>query len=323
MDAADQTLELISQQVASTYTPGVLQGLGAFGGLFELPGGYRQPVLVASTDGVGTKVMVASELDALEGAGRDLVNHCLNDILVQGAAPLFFLDYVASSKLNPAATARLVTGVAEACRAAGMALLGGETAEMPGVYQAGEFDLVGTIVGIVEKDAVVDGSSVRSGDVLLGLPSGGLQTNGFSLARAVLGGTYQEPFVAAGPGTVGAALLAPHRSFLSQVRPLLAAGLVKGMAHITGGGLPGNLPRCLPAGLGAVVRRGSWPEPPIFELIKRRGAVAEAEMFDVFNMGIGFVLVVAPSDVARARELAGSELFEIGLVEPGAGVRLV
>jgi phosphoribosylformylglycinamidine cyclo-ligase len=317
--SADDALRRVKELVASTYTPGVLKGLGAFGGLFELPGDIEHPVLVASTDGVGTKTMVATRQRAYAGIGRDLVDHCVNDILVQGARPLFFLDYVASSRLEPAVTAAVVEGVAAACRANGAALLGGEMAEMPGVYREGELDVVGTVVGIVERRHVVDGASVREGDVLLGLASGGLQTNGFSLARHVLGDALDEPF---GDGTVADALLAPHRSFLPAVAPLLLAGdLVKGMAHITGGGLPGNVPRSLPDGLGAVVHRGSWQEPAIFALLRERGALDEDEMARVFNLGVGFVLVVAPERVVQARDLCPEPLATIGHVEAGSGVR--
>lgn len=318
--AAEDTLSRIERAVASTYTPGVLRGLGAFGGLFALPTGLREPVLVASTDGVGTKTMIATALDAYETIGRDLVNHCVNDILVQGATPLFFLDYVASARLVPETTARVVQGVADACRAAGIALLGGETAEMPGVYHEGELDLAGTIVGVIERSAIVDGSRVDEGDVLLGIASGGLQTNGFSLARSVLGNALSEPFA---EGTVGDALLAEHRSFLGTVRPLLEAGLVRAMAHVTGGGLPGNLPRSLPAGLGATVTRGTWPEPEVFGLLQRRGNLADDEMFEVFNMGVGFVIVVAEDDVERARAATDEPLYVIGRVMRGEGVRVV
>ncbi len=318
--SADEALARVKELVAATYTPGVLRGLGAFGGLFELPEGLRRPVLVASTDGVGTKTVVAARQRAFRGIGRDLVDHCVNDILVQGARPLFFLDYVASSRLEPAVTAEVVAGVADACRANGMALLGGEMAEMPGVYVAGELDVVGTIVGVVERAAVVDGSAVREGDVLLGLASGGLQTNGFSLARHVLADHLDEPFEG---GSVADALLAPHRSFLPAVTPLLEAGLVHGMAHITGGGLPGNLPRSLPEGLGAVVERGSWEVPAIFRLIAELGAVGEEEMARVFNLGIGFVLIVPPAAVARAEALCPEPLARLGRIERGAGVRFV
>jgi len=316
LDASDRTLELIKASVKATYTPNVLAGLGAFGGLFDARSlkSYHAPVLVASTDGVGTKTKVAAALGRYDGVGADLVNHCVNDILTQGAVPLFFLDYVASGRLEPTLTAALVGGVAEACKALGIPLLGGETAELPGVYAAGEFDLVGTIVGAVERAGVVTGERVREGDRLLALMSGGLQTNGFSLARRVLAGRYGEPL---GERTVGDLLLAPHRSFLGAVHPLLQAGVVRGMAHITGGGLPGNLPRVLPEGLGATVRLGSWPVPDIFPLIQREGDVSDEEMYRVFNMGVGFVLVMAPEDAVRR---APEPLYPIGEVAAGAGV---
>lgn len=332
LGAADEALARIGAAVASTYTPGVIRGLGAFGGLFALPGGMREPTLVASTDGVGTKTVIAAATGRLRQIGRDLVNHCVNDILVQGAEPLFFLDYVASSRLEPDVVAEVVTGVAEACREAGMALLGGETAEMPGVYVPGQLDVAGTIVGIVERAAIVDGSGVAESDVLLAFESGGLQTNGFSLARHLVlsGGGLAAPLPGdADERTVGAALMTEHRSFLPAVRPLLAAGLVKAMAHITGGGLPGNLPRSLPTGLGAVVRRGSWPVPAIFEHLVALGDVREDDAYSAFNMGVGFVLVVSPTAVKEVGELvalspagAWARLHRIGEVVPGSGVRL-
>ncbi len=333
LGAADEALGRIGAVVASTYTPGVVRGLGAFGGLFALPTGLREPTLVASTDGVGTKTVIAAATGRLRQVGRDLVNHCVNDILVQGAEPLFFLDYVASSRLDPAVVVEVVTGVAEACREAGMALLGGETAEMPGVYVAGQLDVAGTVVGIVERAAVVDGANVVEGDVLLAFESGGLQTNGFSLARHLVlaaDGGLDAPLPGDPAGrTVGAALMAEHRSFLPAVRPLLAAGLVKAMAHVTGGGLPGNLPRSLPAGLGAAVRKGSWPVPAIFEHLVTLGDIGSDDAYSAFNMGVGFVLIVSPADVEAVRELLAASpagewagLHEIGEVVAGSGVRL-
>lgn len=319
LDAADAAVEGFREAVAATYDERVLAGVGAFGGLFaprELP---AEPVLVASTDGVGTKTMVATACGRLGGLGFDIVNHCVNDILVQGAEPLFFLDYVASARLDPEVVGEVVRSAAEACRAVGIPLLGGETAEMPGVYQPGELDVVGTVVGLVDRAGIIDGSAIREGDRVLALASGGLQTNGFSLARQVLDGSFDEPF---GGGTVGEALLVPHRSYLAAVRPLLREGLVRGMAHVTGGGIPGNLARVLPEGLGAAVRPGSWPVPPIFELIRERGGVSQAEMHRVFNMGAGFLLVVAANRVADARRLCQEELFEVGEITRGAGVTL-
>lgn len=316
--AADETLTRVKEAVRATYTKDVLAGLGAFGGLFDA-GILKEmdaPVLVASTDGVGTKTSVAAALGRYGTVGEDLVHHCVNDILVGGARPLFFLDYVASGRLEPAVTADLIGGVARGCKTHGIPLLGGETAELPGVYRAGEFDLAGTIVGVVERSRVVTGELIRAGDVVFGLESGGLQTNGFSLARHVLE-DLAEPL---GSGTVGDALLEPHRSFLATMTPLLDAGLVRGAAHITGGGLPGNLPRVLPEGLGAELTP-NWDVPEIFSLIERRGGIQRDEMYRVFNMGVGFVFVVAPEDVDRAAELV-PDAFEMGRIVQGEGVRL-
>jgi phosphoribosylformylglycinamidine cyclo-ligase len=323
--AADDALGRIRAAVTSTYTPNVLQGLGAFGGLFAVPTDVAEPVLVASTDGVGTKTRLAIARDAVRGIGRDLVHHCINDVLVQGARPLFFLDYVASARLDPDVVSDVVAGVADACRAAGVALLGGETAEMPGVYAPGELDVVGTIVGIVGRADIVDGRDVRAGDVLLGLPSGGLQTNGFSLARAVAGRHLDAPVDPATPDgpSLGDALLAEHRSFLPSVRPLLDARLVQALAHVTGGGLPGNLPRVLPEGLGAVVDPASWTRPPVFARVQALGEIDEREMRQVFNLGIGMVVVVHPEDEAAARERCPEPLVRIGTVEPGHGLRFL
>ena len=320
LTSGEETVSRIRAAVERTYTPDVLAGLGAFGGLFDAAAlkEMRHPVLVASTDGVGTKTKVAAALGRYGGLGRDLVNHCVNDILVGGARPLFFLDYVAMGRLEPPVVAAIVEGAASACLEAGAALLGGETAEMPGVYAPGELDVVGTVVGVVERDEVVDGSRIEAGDAVLALLSGGLQTNGYSLARNVLAGRYDEPLE--GGGTVGDALLVPHRSYLGAVRPLLEKRLVRGMAHVTGGGIPGNLPRVLPEGLGARITPGSWPVPPIFGLIQRAGEVELEEMRDVFNLGAGFLLVVAPEDVAAVRREAGEDVFVVGEIVEGAGV---
>lgn len=322
LHASDDAMARIRDAVTSTYNPLVLRGIGAFGGLFALPEDVERPVLVASTDGVGTKTRLALQRGEVRGIGRDLVNHCVNDVLVQGARPLFFLDYVASARLDPAVVAAVVSGAAEACRAADMAILGGETAEMPGVYAPGELDVVGTIVGIVARARVIDGTDVRSGDVLLALPSGGLQTNGFSLARYVANGHYDEPVDPGDPSSpaLGDALLAPHRSFLADVTPLLDAGLVRSLAHITGGGIPGNLPRALPDGLGAVVDPGAWRRPAVFGRLQALGEIDEGEMRQVFNLGVGMVIVVRGEDEARARAACPTPLVRIGHVEPGAGV---
>ncbi len=317
--ASDQTMKLIKDAVKRTYTPNVLAGLGAFGGLYDAKGlkALNKPVLVASTDGVGTKTKVAAALGKTRGLGFDIVHHCVNDILVQGAKPLFFLDYVAAQRLEPPLIAELITGIAEACEALGVPLLGGETAEMPGVYAAGEFDLVGTIVGVVDREKIIDGAKVQPGDKLLALMSGGLQTNGFSLARRALSGKLHDTFE---QSTVGETLLTPHRSYLESVTPLLERNLIRGMAHITGGGLPGNVPRILPDGLGVQIERGSWDVPEIFRLIQREGEVSDVEMLDVFNMGVGFVLIVSPEEVEEVERLAAEPLYPIGEVVEGTGV---
>lgn len=303
--AGQQAIELMKTAVHATFGPEVLSGVGSFGGLFAISRlkEMEEPMLVASTDGVGTKTMVAAQMGRWDSIGQDIVNHCLNDILVQGATPLFFMDYVASSRLDPQQIATVVGGAAQACRAAGCALLGGETAEMPGVYQPGELDLVGTIVGVAERGKLIDGARIQAGDVILGLPSSGLHTNGYTLARTVLSDLdWREPQAELGQ-SIGAALLAIHRSYLRDVQALWAAGVdVRGLAHITGGGLLDNPPRIFPEGLGAVLWRGRWSEPPIFGLIQRLGNIADAEMYHVFNMGLGMLAIVPPEDAPLARQ---------------------
>lgn len=327
--AAEDTLARIERAVESTYTPGVLRGLGAFGGLYAMPSGLREPVLVASTDGVGTKTMVAAALGAYESIGRDLVNHCIDDILVQGATPLFFLDYVASARLVPEVTARVVQGVADACRAANMALLGGETAEMPGFYQPGDYELVGFIVGLVDRPQLIDGSRVVAGDILLGLPSAGLHTNGYSLARRILFEQMKLGLRDRMPDDpqkrrVGEWLLAPHLSYLEPLRPLLGSPGLHAMAHITGGGLTDNLPRVLPEGLQAEIRFGSWEVPAPLRAMQEAGDVELEEMLRVFNMGLGMVLVVGRDElpqISRQLAAANQRALPIGRIAPGtAGV---
>jgi len=322
IDAQDEALREVGRIVRTTFTPGVLSELGSFGGLFRPDlRGMDEPVLVASADGVGTKLMVAHMAGDYSTVGYDLVNHCTNDILVQGAVPLFFLDYVGAGVLEPRTMADLVGGVARGCRENGCALLGGETAEMPGFYQKGDYELVGTIVGIVDKKAVIDGSRVRAGDVLLGLPSAGLHTNGFSLARRVffdvLGMGLDDIVPGAGDATLREHLLAPHLTYLPAVRPLLGQDALHGLAHITGGGLTDNVPRVLPESLQARIRTASWEVPGVFQAIARHGEVGTAEMYRVFNMGIGLVLIVASEEAERVR----SELdaIPIGKVEEGDG----
>ncbi|MDT8306523.1 MAG: phosphoribosylformylglycinamidine cyclo-ligase [Anaerolineae bacterium] len=301
--AATRAKALMKEAVHATFGPEVLSVVGSFGGMYAA-GKLKEvaePVLVASTDGVGTKTMVAAQMDRWDTIGQDIVNHCINDILVQGAQPLFFLDYVASSKLRPEQVATVVGGIAAACREAGCTLLGGETAEMPGVYAPGEMDLVGTIVGVVERAAIVDGSRIRPGDAVLGLPSSGLHTNGYTLARTALAGLDWHGAHPALGESIGKVLLAPHRSYLPAVRALQQAGVeLRGLAHITGGGLLDNPPRMLPDGVGLVLRRGSWTVPPIFDLIQEHGGVSDEEMAHVFNLGLGLLAVIPATQSAVA-----------------------
>src|SRR5579859_337062 len=300
IDAASSAKARIKQLARRTFNARVLKDVGAFGGFFSLAGLPRDAVLVASTDGVGTKLKIAFALNRHTTVGADLVNHCVNDIAVHGATPLFFLDYLATGKLRPQVVADVLTGVAHACRAADCALIGGETAEMPGFYPPGEYDLAGTIVGWVRRRQIVDGAHIAPGDVMIGLPSMGLHTNGYSLARKVLleqGGMKLTRRVPELGRTLGEELLAPHRCYWPVVQPLLAAGLVRGMAHITGGGLTDNIPRILPRSCGAEIRLGAWPVPPIFRLIAEVGQVPDDDMLRTFNLGIGFVLVVAQENL--------------------------
>jgi phosphoribosylformylglycinamidine cyclo-ligase len=304
-----------------------LADVGPFSGLFRL-GSYRDPVLVASTDSVGTKVKLGAILGRYEGLGHDIVNHCVNDILTTGAEPLFFLDYIGGSGVSDDAKLSFVSGVAAACRDAGCALLGGETADMPGLYASGDFDVVGFVVGVVERDAVLDGSRIREGDILLGLPSDGLHTNGYSLVRKLFGvgmdgddDEERERLNRTYPGlesTLGDALLASHRCYYRELKPVLP--LLAGIAHITGGGIPGNVPRMLPDGLGARIDRSAWEPRAIFRLIQERGSIAEEEMYRTFNMGIGIVVAVAPDNVEAVRSQL-AEALVVGEVVPGTGVK--
>lgn len=279
----------------------MLTDTGFFGSLFELKG-YDQPVLVSSTDGVGTKLRIASALGKHDTVGIDLVNHCVNDIFTCGAEPLFFLDYIAMGRLVPEKVESIVTGMAAACREVNCALIGGETAEMPGMYAEEDYDLAGFIVGVVEKSQRLDRRQIRSGDVVLALPSSGLHTNGYSLARKIFGEgpAALNTFYPELGRTLGEELLEPHRCYYNRIRPVLK--LVKGLAHITGGGLEGNVPRVLPAGLAARLDGGSWPIPPIFPLIQRKGGIADSEMYRVFNMGVGMVIICSPQDAAQITE---------------------
>ncbi len=324
--AAERLISRFADLARGTRRPEVISDVGPFSGLFRL-GAYRDPVLVASTDSVGTKVKLGAVLGRYEGLGHDLVNHCVNDILTAGAEPLFFLDYIGGSGVTDEAKLALVSGVAAACREAGCALLGGETADMPGLYATGDFDLVGFVLGVVERDAVIDGSRIREGDVLLGLPSEGLHTSGYSLVRklfeAGLGGDVEEERERLNrtyPGldaSLGEALLTPHRSYYHDLKPVLSQ--LRGIAHITGGGIPGNVPRVLPEGLGARIDKSAWEVPPLFRLIQERGNIAEDEMYRTFNMGLGIVLAVAAEDVEAVRAQL-PQAFVAGEAVRGEGV---
>ena len=323
IDASNAAKNRIRKLVESTFTDGVLGGFGGFGGMVRVPAGVDRPVLVSSADGVGTKVKVAIEANRHDTIGRDLVNHCVNDILVHGALPLFFLDYVAFGKLDANVVEAVVAGVAAGCRENGCALIGGETAEMPGLYTPPDYDLAGFIVGYVEEDRILGQHRVRPDDVLIGLPSSGLHTNGFSLARKIVTDRLRlqmkDPFPG-GSGTVGDVLLAEHRSYLRALRPVLDR--VHAMAHITGGGLPDNVDRVLPQTLDAVIEVLSWKVPNVFSVLQDAGSVKPAEMYRTFNMGVGMVVICAPSDVKSvlsAASEAGAEGWILGSLKPGSG----
>ncbi|PYS98185.1 MAG: phosphoribosylformylglycinamidine cyclo-ligase [Acidobacteria bacterium] len=314
IDNANRAVAKIREFAKSTFNDRTLTEIGSFGGMFS--GAFpnmSDPILVASADGVGTKLKLAFETGIHNTVGADLVNHCVNDILVQGARPLFFLDYFATGKLEPDVTASVVEGMARACKENGCVLLGGETAEMPDFYPPGEYDLAGFIVGVVDKPKVIDGKSIASGDVVLGIPSNGLQTNGYSLARKLffeVGGHKTETRLDELGETVGDALLKTHQSFLPQLGPLLDSGKIKGLAHITGGGFLENIPRILPEGVSVEIERGTWTELPVFGAMQKLGNVSDKEMFRTFNMGIGMIVVVSVSDkdeilssIADAREI--------------------
>jgi len=321
IEAGNALVERIRPAVARTARPGVVGGIGGFGGLFALePGRWREPVLVAGTDGVGTKLRLAIAAGRHRGVGVDLVAMCANDVAVQGAEPLFFLDYYATGRLDVDVAAEVVEGVAEGCVQAGCALLGGETAEMPGMYAPGDYDLAGFCVGVVERERLVDGRGCAPGDVLVGLASSGPHSNGYSLIRRILEHTGADLAQALDDGTpLGEALLAPTRIYVRALLALHGAGLLKAAAHITGGGLPENLPRVLPEGVRAVVDADAWPEPPVFAWLRAHGPVARAEMYRTFNCGVGMVVVVPAAEAERALALAreaGETAWAIGRLEP-------
>jgi phosphoribosylformylglycinamidine cyclo-ligase len=325
IDAGNETVRRIRGLARATFTSGVLSEIGSFGGLFRLePGQFREPVLVASADGVGTKLKVAFLAQRHDTIGGDLVNHCVNDVLVQGAEPLFFLDYLATGRLSPEVAESIVGGMAAACRENGCALLGGETAEMPGFYGDGEYDVAGFIVGAVDRSRLITGRTIAVGDVLVGLPSSGLHTNGYSLARRVIFehlGLDIDTYVPELSRTVGDALLEPHRSYLPIIRPLLDGGRIKGMAHITGGGITDNLPRVLPHGTAAVVDTSAWEVPALFTWLERSGSIPHEDMMRTFNMGIGLIIVTRRDDaeplIGELAARGGKDARVIGEIVPG------
>jgi phosphoribosylformylglycinamidine cyclo-ligase len=329
IEAGNEVVRRIRTLAAATFTTGVLSEIGSFGGLFQLgAAGVADPVLVASADGVGTKLRIAFLTGVHRTIGVDLVNHCVNDILVQGAEPLFFLDYLATGRLNPDVAVQIVEGLATACRENGCALLGGETAEMPGFYADGEYDVAGFIVGVVGRSRLIDGRAIRPGDALVGVPSSGLHTNGYSLARRIafeMAGLRVDSWVEDLGSTIGAALLEPHRSYLSVIRPLLSSGMIKGMAHITGGGITDNLPRIFPADTAAVIDRSAWQVPPIFRWLQRTGHVPDDDMLRTFNMGIGLIIACENSDTDRVIDAlaAAGEASAVRLGGVVAGQRTV
>ncbi|HKN36165.1 MAG TPA: phosphoribosylformylglycinamidine cyclo-ligase [Terriglobales bacterium] len=323
IDRANRTKQRIKYLAHKTFTKSVLSEIGGFGGMFSIPLKYQDPVLVSSVDGVGTKLKVAFEMNVHHTVGGDLVNHCVNDIVVQGAAPMFFMDYLATGKLEPEIAEKVVEGIAEACKHNGCALIGGETAEMPGFYPEGEYDLAGFIVGVVERERIINGKNVQIGDIVLGLPSNGLHTNGYSLARKLLFEVAHytaDTYVNELKGKVGNELMRPHRSYWPVLRKLIDGDCVTAMAHITGGGITENLPRVLPRGMTAAIEFGSWPVLPIFEHMQKIGSVPQDEMLRTFNMGMGMLLVVPAKKFKKAQtvlERAGEKAYTVGRVVKG------
>jgi phosphoribosylformylglycinamidine cyclo-ligase len=326
IDAATRATNRIKELARTTFNQRTLSEIGSFGGMFD--GAFpnmAQPVLVASADGVGTKLKIAFATGVHNTVGRDLVNHCVNDILVQGARPLFFLDYIATGKLSTDIVASVIEGITDGCRTNGCVLLGGETAEMPGFYQEGEYDIAGFIVGVVDREKIIDGKTIKAGDVLLALPSVGLHTNGYSLARKLffdVAGYAPDTVLPELQMSVGQALLQAHLSYLRPLDSLLDTGVIKGLAHITGGGLTDNIPRILPEGTAVRIQKSSWPVLPVYELMREIGNVSDAEMYRTFNMGVGMVIVCAPEDrdsIKSQLEANGDTCYEIGEVVSGDG----
>ena len=323
IDRANRTKQRIKYLAHKTFNKSVLSEIGGFGGLFSIPLKYKDPVLVSSVDGVGTKLKIAFEMKVHHTVGGDLVNHCVNDIAVQGAAPMFFMDYLATGKLEPEIAEKIVEGIAEACKHNGCALIGGETAEMPGFYPEGEYDLAGFIVGAVDREKIINGKNVQIGDVILGLPSSGLHTNGYSLARKLLFEVAKytpETYVNEIKGKVGNELMRPHKSYWPVLRKLIDSECVSAMAHITGGGITENLPRVLPRGTGAVIELGSWPVQPIFEHMQNLGNVPQDEMLRTFNMGLGMLLVVPNKKFKKTQTLlerASEKGYTVGRIVKG------
>ena len=320
IDAGNEAVRRIKSVVRQTFTPEVLSDLGSFGGLYAFPSrDFREPVLVSSTDGVGTKLKVAFALEKYDTVGYDLVNHCVNDILVQGARPLFFLDYIGAGVIRPQAVESIVSGLARGCFENQCVLIGGETAEMPGIYASGEFDLAGTIVGVVERDLLITGAGIQPGDLVLGLASTGLHTNGYSLARKICFEMLQlQPTDKVEPlgNSIGMELLTPHRSYFNELYPLIQKKWLKGLAHITGGGFYDNGPRILPDGCGVEIHKNSWPVLPIFQLLQNAASIPDEEAYRVFNMGIGMVVICSPSDLPGV-QAAIPEIYQIGTVIRG------
>src|SRR5436853_7028363 len=323
IDRANRTKQRIKYLAHKTFTKSVLSEIGGFGGMFSIPLKYQDPILVSSVDGVGTKLKVAFEMKVHHTIGADLVNHCVNDIAVQGATPLFFMDYLATGKLEPEVAEKVVEGIADACKHNGCALIGGETAEMPGFYPEGEYDLAGFIVGVVERERIITGKTVEVGDIILGLPSNGLHTNGYSLARKLLFEVARyspETYVNEVKNKIGNELMRSHKSYWPAMRKLIDGQCVAALAHITGGGITENLPRVLPRGTAAVIELGSWPVLPIFEHLQQLGSVPKDEMLRTFNMGLGMLLVVPSAKFKKAQsglERVGEKAYTIGRIVKG------